>query len=257
MLQGPEGPFFSHLRGPRRERAAADLALPAEAAEAGEAWAARDVSMPGVAGSLLQFCESAGGLGCALDLDALPVPDGVALEDWFLAFPSYGFLLVGDPHALAARAGAAGLTCARVGTLDDCGRLRLRAGGARSRSGTSPAPTDRLRPPDGPWSSHAPAPSPRRGVVRGYARAFTFVPLPRLRTTLSGLLSRRLRGLLGLLRGGLRGDLLGGAAALQRGDGTHSGSFPSFAPSPSFIDRIAPPGDTPGANAYALPSAQA
>jgi uncharacterized protein len=83
-----------------------------------------------VAGSLLQLCESAGGLGCALDLDALPVPPGVALEEWLLAFPSYAFLLVGDPDALALRAGAAGLTCARVGTLDDSGRLRLRAGGA-------------------------------------------------------------------------------------------------------------------------------
>ena len=129
MLPGAEGAFFSHLRGPRRSRAAADLALPAQAAEAGEAWAARDVSMPGVAGSLLQLCESAGGLGCALDLDALPVPPGVALEDWLLAFPSYAFLMVGDPEALARRAGAAGLTCARVGTLDDTGRLRLRAAG--------------------------------------------------------------------------------------------------------------------------------
>ena len=85
--------------------------------------------MPGVAGSLLQLCESAGGLGCALDLDALPVPAGVALEEWLLAFPSYAFLMVGEPGALAQRAGAAGLTCARVGTLDAGGRLRLRSGG--------------------------------------------------------------------------------------------------------------------------------
>jgi selenophosphate synthetase-related protein len=129
MMRGGEGPFFSHLRGPRRARAAADLALLADAAESGEAWAARDVSMPGVAGSLLQLCESAGGLGCALDLDALPVPEGTALGDWLLAFPSYAFLLVGDPAALAARFGAAGLTCARLGTLDASGVLRLRAGG--------------------------------------------------------------------------------------------------------------------------------
>jgi len=129
MVRGPEGSFFSHLRGPRRDRAAADLALLAEAAEAGEAWAARDVSMPGVAGSLLQFCESAGGLGCALDLGALPVPPGAPLQDWLLCFPSYAFLLAGDPAALAARFGAAGLTLARLGTLDDSGTLRLRAGG--------------------------------------------------------------------------------------------------------------------------------
>lgn len=129
MLPGAEGRFFSHLRGPRRQRAASDLLLPADAAEAGEAWAARDVSMPGVAGSLLQLCESAGGLGCALDVDAVPVPDDVALGDWMLAFPSYAFLLVGDTGALARRFEGAGLTFARIGALDDTGVLRLRAGG--------------------------------------------------------------------------------------------------------------------------------
>ncbi len=130
LVAGPQGDSFSHLRGPRRDRAAADLGLLPELAEAGDAWAARDVSMPGVAGSLLQFCESAGGLGCALDLDALPVPPGVPLERWLLAFPSYAFLLAGDPAAAAARAAAHGLSAARVGTLDDTGVLRLAAGGA-------------------------------------------------------------------------------------------------------------------------------
>lgn len=123
------GSFFSHLRGPRRERAADDLALLAEAAESGDAWAARDVSMPGVAGSLLQLLEGAGGLGCALDLDRLPVPDGLGMTQWLVTFPSYGFLLVGDPRALGARFEAAGLTLARLGTLDASGRLRLAAGG--------------------------------------------------------------------------------------------------------------------------------
>jgi uncharacterized protein len=129
MMVGAGSSFFSHLRGPRRERAAADLALLADAAEAGDAWAARDVSMPGVAGSLLQLLESAGGLGCALDLDALPVPAGLPLERWLLTFPSYAFLLIGDPEALAARAGAAGLALARLGTLDGGGVLRLSAAG--------------------------------------------------------------------------------------------------------------------------------
>jgi selenophosphate synthetase-related protein len=129
MMVGTGSSFFSHLRGPRRGRARDDLDLLADAAEAGEAWAARDVSMPGVAGSLLQLCESAGGLGCALDLDGLPVPPGLTLERWLVTFPSYGFLLVGDPAPLAARFGAAGLTLAQVGTLDGSGVLRLAADG--------------------------------------------------------------------------------------------------------------------------------
>ena len=127
MVQGPDGAlFFSHLRSARRARAADDLALLADVAEAGEAWAARDVSMPGIVGSLLQFLESAGGLGCALDVEAIPTPPGISLEDWIACFPSYAFLLCGDPVRLSARFDAAGLMCRQVGVFDDSGVLRLR-----------------------------------------------------------------------------------------------------------------------------------
>jgi hypothetical protein len=133
MVTGPDGSlFFSHLRGPRRPRAADDLALLADVAETGDGWAARDVSMPGIAGSLLQFLESAGGLGCALDLDALPVPAGVALEDWLVAFPSYAFLICGRAELLEARFSSAGLACRRVGVLDGSGALRLARGEAEA-----------------------------------------------------------------------------------------------------------------------------
>lgn len=129
-LAAPGGlPLFSHLRGPRREHAAADLALVAESAEAGEAWAARDVSMPGLAGSLVQLCESAGGLGCELRLDAIPAPPGLDLAAWLVTFPSYGFLLVGDPPPIVGRFAAAGLAAAAVGRLDPSGVVRAVAGG--------------------------------------------------------------------------------------------------------------------------------
>lgn len=131
MVPGEDGDMFSHLRGPRRDRARSDLELLPEAAEAGEAWAARDVSMPGIAGSLLQLCESAGGLGAELHLDRLPVPAGTTLERWLLAFPSYAFLVVGDPGALAARAAGRGLSATTIATLDGSGVLRMASRGAR------------------------------------------------------------------------------------------------------------------------------
>ena len=124
--------FFSHLRGPRRDRAATDITFLPSAAEDGVAWAARDVSMPGLAGSLVQMCESAGGLGCALDVAAIPVPAGMTLDRWLVTFPSYGFLVAGEPGPLATRAAAAGLACAAVGTLDASGVVRLRNGGSEA-----------------------------------------------------------------------------------------------------------------------------
>lgn len=141
--------FFSHLRGARRDRAAQDLAFLPSAAEDGVAWAARDVSMPGLAGSLVQMCEAAGGLGCALDLDAIPVPPDVTLGRWLVTFPSYGFLVAGEPGPLTTRAAASGLTCVPVGTLDGSGTVRLRSGtdeavvwdlGAEPLTGLSAAP---------------------------------------------------------------------------------------------------------------------
>jgi selenophosphate synthetase-related protein len=129
LVPGPDGStFFSHLRGSRRDRAGSDLGLLAEAAETGEAWSARDVSMPGIAGSLLQLLESAGGLGCAMDAEAIPVPAGVTLEQWITTFPSYAFVICGQPAALERRFGAPGLVCRQVGVLDDSAVLRLRSG---------------------------------------------------------------------------------------------------------------------------------
>jgi uncharacterized protein len=89
------------------------------------------VSMPGVAGSLLQMIEGAG-CGAVLDLDRLPRPDGVPLERWLLTFPSFGFLLAAPAeHAEAARAAFTRreLPCAACGRFDDTRVLRLASAG--------------------------------------------------------------------------------------------------------------------------------
>jgi selenophosphate synthetase-related protein len=99
-------------------------------AERGFAHAARDISMPGIAGSLLQFAEGAN-VGATLDLDALPRPRGVAIERWLLTFPSFGFLLA----AREDRAQQAidvftehGLAAAACGGFDATRTLKLRQG---------------------------------------------------------------------------------------------------------------------------------
>jgi selenophosphate synthetase-related protein len=128
----PTRPFFSALHDRAPERLRDDGEALVEVAERGLCHAARDVSMPGIAGSLLQMAETAG-CGATLDLDALPRPEGADLERWLLTFPSFGFLLA----APADRAAAAcepfarrGLACAPCGSFDATGVLRL----ARARA---------------------------------------------------------------------------------------------------------------------------
>jgi selenophosphate synthetase-related protein len=122
--------FFSSLRERPAELLREDGEALVEVAESGAVTAARDISMPGAAGSLLQMLEVAG-CGATLDVERIPRPDGVPLERWLLTFPSFGFLLA----APAARVGEAadaflrrGLACAPCGRLEDGQRLRLRAG---------------------------------------------------------------------------------------------------------------------------------
>jgi selenophosphate synthetase-related protein len=96
-----------------------------EVAERGLAHAARDVSMPGIAGSLLQMIEGAG-CGATLDVDAIRGREDAPLERWLLTFPSFGFLLATtQPDA----------TCERV--------RAPRAAGARCGPSTTPGPEAR------------------------------------------------------------------------------------------------------------------
>lgn len=132
-LEGRYGagtPFFSSLRDRPPDALRDDGEALVEVAESGAVHAARDVSMPGIAGSLLQLLEAAG-CGATLDVGRVPRPRGVSVERWLFTFPSFGFLLVAPPGAADAAAAPflrRGLTCAPVGRLDDSRTLRLAAG---------------------------------------------------------------------------------------------------------------------------------
>ena len=127
-------PYFSALddRDPARLRTDGEALV--EVAESGLCHAARDVSMPGIAGSLLQMIEGAG-CGARLDLDRLPRPGDTPLDRWLITFPSFGFLLAAPPeHARVACAPFTrrGLVCVPCGEFDDSRVLRLAAGGAEA-----------------------------------------------------------------------------------------------------------------------------
>jgi len=152
-------PFFPSF-DERGEQLGGDVRLLAEGARDGWIAAAKDVSMAGLVGSLAMLLEC-NRLGVTVDLDALPVPAGVSLEQWVCCFPCFAFLLCvpagQEARCLRAFAGR-GLAAAVAGTLDDTGLLRLRLGGQAATAfdlGTESV-TNLVR-------SAGPATSPARG----------------------------------------------------------------------------------------------
>jgi uncharacterized protein len=126
----PDFPFFPSF-DERGERLGGDVRLLAEGASRGWIAAAKDVSMAGLVGSLAMLLEC-NRLGVTLDLDALPVPAGVSVEQWVSCFPCFAFLLCvpSGREAECLRAFARrGLAAAVAGTLDGTGQLRVRSAG--------------------------------------------------------------------------------------------------------------------------------
>ena len=61
-------------------------------AESGAASTAKDVSNAGILGTAAIMLENSG-KGAEIDLDSIPIPDTLSLEQWLLCFQSYGFIL--------------------------------------------------------------------------------------------------------------------------------------------------------------------
>lgn len=78
------------------------LALLPKLAATGLCNTAKDISMGGLAGTLLMLCE-ASGCGAVIDLDNVPRPEAphwqeIGWHKWLTSFPSFGFLLSAAPQ---------------------------------------------------------------------------------------------------------------------------------------------------------------
>jgi AIR synthase-related protein len=125
----PRHPFWNASEAAAARLRADYEVLPA-LAEGGLAAAGKDISMGGLAGTALMLLE-ASGVGGTVRADQVPRPDGVPLETWLLAFPSYGFLLSIPPRhrdAVLAAFAARDIAAAVVGTVDASRRLTLASG---------------------------------------------------------------------------------------------------------------------------------
>ena len=123
-------PYWDAATGAPPERLRGDLAILAGLADDGLARAAKDVSMAGLVGTALMLMECSG-VGGRIDLDRIPIPDGVALERWLTAFPSFGYLVAASPAeapAILARFTGRGIAAAAVGGLDASGVARVARG---------------------------------------------------------------------------------------------------------------------------------
>ncbi len=104
-----------------------DLGILCSLAEDALCSSARDVSNAGILGSLAMLLENAG-LGGAVDLTRIKVPDPFSLSDWLKVYPSYGFLLVCDKQhsdTCLERFSKRGIWASEIGRTDDSHRLEL------------------------------------------------------------------------------------------------------------------------------------
>ncbi|MDN4054863.1 sll0787 family AIR synthase-like protein [Massilia sp. YIM B02763] len=123
--------YWNASTGAPPERLRADLEILPGLAEDGLCAAAKDISMAGAVGTALMLLECSG-VGAEVEPALVPRPDGVALERWLAAFPSYGFLLaVPDAHlqAVRQRFAARGIACAAFGRVMPGTRVTLRHDG--------------------------------------------------------------------------------------------------------------------------------
>lgn len=115
------------------ERLRGDLALLPQITEAGLCRAAKDISQAGLVGTSAMLAECSG-VGVAIDLDAVPKPEGVALERWLKSFPSFGYLLSVKPRdvdAVVARFAARSIAAADVGEITRGPLVEVVSGAAR------------------------------------------------------------------------------------------------------------------------------
>jgi hypothetical protein len=79
--------------------------------------ACRDISGPGIIGTIAMLCESSR-VGCKIDLSTIPKPSSLDLQEWLITYPSTGFVLsTGQTERCAQVLQEHGLTANSVGRV--------------------------------------------------------------------------------------------------------------------------------------------
>lgn len=91
------------------------------------ATAGKDISNPGLIGTLGMLCETSG-VGASVDLEKVPRPDNVDFEQWLKIHPGTGYVLTADSQKVEeciAVFEEAGLTAAVIGKIEKSSKLDI------------------------------------------------------------------------------------------------------------------------------------
>lgn len=125
----PKYPFWNAATKADPIQLRSNLSILPILAAAGLCNAGKDISNGGIVGTLLMLLE-ASNCGAVLDLDRVPCPPGLTLDQWLVSFPSYGFLLSVYPanvKMVQAHFRQQDLVCEMIGTIETGSKLVLRS----------------------------------------------------------------------------------------------------------------------------------
>lgn len=92
--------------------------------------AGKDISMPGILGTIVSLCE-ASGVGAVVNLDTIPTPDGITMAQWLCMFQSMGFIFATNHENLKFSRrilSSRGFTPSACGLFTDDGKVTVRYG---------------------------------------------------------------------------------------------------------------------------------
>jgi len=101
-----------------------------ELGESGLVKAGKDISNPGLLGTLGMLLETSG-VGAVVDLEAIPVPAGLDLPSWLKMYPGMGFVVTAKPKKAKEVLEVfqkRGLTAAVIGKVTEERKLLIRSG---------------------------------------------------------------------------------------------------------------------------------
>ncbi len=108
---------FDSVQSKTRKQVLTRLEAPMQLAEKNLVHTSKDVSGPGVIGTIAMLCESSH-VGAQINIESIPKPENISLQEWLVTYPSIGFVFTTDkPEECIMLLRKHGLTANVVGSI--------------------------------------------------------------------------------------------------------------------------------------------